>query len=151
MMSKKEMPRDEYVYKLICDAINIIDEIDSLIATQSIANQKIDQEIQDWLHYIENNELTDSESIIVIKKLKELRIERRSLRNEYEIEKVYKDNSSKMMGNNTRGLLKAEIHKIMKQLDSEYKNRVLTDEQIKQVLEPTKKKVGRPKKESKGE
>lgn len=148
---KKEMPRDEYVYKLICDAINIIDEIDDLIATQSITNQKIDQEIQDWLHYIENNELTDSESIIVIKKLKELRIERRSLRNEYEIEKVYKDNSSKMMGNNTRSLLKAEIHKIIKQLDSEYKNRVLTDEQIKQVLEPIKKKVGRPKKESKGE
>ena len=145
------MPRDEYVYKLICDAINIIDEIDNLIATQSITNQKIDQEIQDWLHYIENNELTDSESIIVIKKLKELRIERRSLRNEYEIEKVYKDNSSKMMGNNTRGLLKVEINKIMKQLDSEYKNRVLTDEQIKQVLEPIKKKVGRPKKESEGE
>ena len=145
------MPRDEYVYKLICDAINIIDEIDNLIATQSVTNQKIDQEIQDWLHYIENNELTDSESIVVIKKLKELRIERRSLRNEYEIEKVYKDNSSKMMGNNTRGLLKAEIHKIMKQLDSEYKNRVLTDEQIKQALKPIKKKVGRPKKESKGE
>ena len=56
-----------------------------------------------------------------------------------------------MMGNNTRGLLKVEINKIMKQLDSEYKNRVLTDEQIKQVLEPIKKKVGRPKKESEGE
>ena len=65
---------------------------------------------------------------------------------EYTIEKAYKDNSSKMMGNNTRQLLLAEINKVVNQWEKEYNNRILTDEEIEQILNQTKKRVGRPKK-----
>ena len=140
------MQRDELVYSKIIEATKLIDEIDELIATQSEANQKIDQEIGDWLHYIENNDISEKESVNIVAKLKELRIIRRSLRKEYEIEKVYKDNASKMMGNNTRGLLLSAINSMVKQLDSEYKNRVLSEEKIEEVLNVAKRKVGRPRK-----
>ena len=51
-----------------------------------------------------------------------------------------------MTGNETRSFLANEIYKTVKKLNSEYKNRVITDEDIKSVLEPTKRKPGRPKK-----
>ena len=51
-----------------------------------------------------------------------------------------------MMGNNTRQLLLAEINKVVNQWEKEYNNRILTDEEIEQILNQTKKRVGRPKK-----
>ena len=137
--------RDKLIVERIKQAIELIDEIDELINTQSVELQKVDLEISDWLHFIENNEIDEKASIKIIKKIKDLRIKRRSLNKEHEIENVYKNNSSKMMGNNTRPMLLAEINKTIKQLDSDYKNRIITEEDIKNIL--GKKKVGRPKKE----
>ena len=137
--------RDELVLNKIKNAIQLLDEIDEMIKSQSEEMQKVDWEISDWLHYIENNEINDKISVKIVEKLKELRIVRRGLSREHEIEGVYKNNASKMMGNNTRPLLLAEINKMVKQLDNEYKNRVITEEDIKMLIE-VKKKVGRPKK-----
>lgn len=138
--------RDELIYGKIKQATQIIDEIDNLINTQSTELKNVDLEISDWLHFIENNEINEKQSIIIINKLKELRLIRKSLHKEYTIEKAYKDNSSKMMGNNTRQLLLTEINKVVKQWENEYNNRVLNDEEIKNIIDNTKKKVGRPKK-----
>ena len=96
------------------------------------------------------NEIDDKQSIKIIKELQKLRKTRRCLHNEYEIEKTFKDNASKVMGNNTRPMLLAEIGKTVKQINSTYKNRILTDEQINELLSE-KKKRGRPKKENKDE
>lgn len=139
--------RDEIVYEKIKNAVLLLDEIDDMINTQSYQCQQIDYEMQDWLHYIENNEVNDKQSIKIIKEMQRLRRERRCLHNEYEIEKTFKDNASKVMGNNTRPMLLAEIGKTVKQINSDYKNRVLTDEQINELLSE-KKKRGRPRKET---
>ena len=142
--------RDEIVFEKIKSAVSILNEIDEMISTQSLQLQEIDYAIQDWLHYIENNEIDDKQSIKIIKELQKLRKTRRCLHNEYEIEKTFKDNASKVMGNNTRPMLLAEIGKTVKQINSTYKNRILTDEQINELLSE-KKKRGRPKKENKDE
>lgn len=142
--------RDEIVFEKIKSAVSILNEIDEMINTQSLQLQEVDYAIQDWLHYIENNEIDDKQAIKIIKELQKLRKTRRCLHNEYEIEKTFKDNASKVMGNNTRPMLLAEIGKTVKQINSTYKNRVLTDEQINELLSE-KKKRGRPKKENKDE
>lgn len=138
--------RDEIIYEKIKQTTKLIDEIDSMINSQSEELKKVDLEISDWLHFIENNKTTEKQDSIIISKLKELRLIRKSLHKEYTIEKAYKDNSSKMMGNNTRQLLLAEINKVVNQWEKEYNNRILTDEEIEQILNKTKKRVGRPKK-----
>ncbi len=144
--------RDKLVYEKITQVVKLLDEIDEMINDQSSELQKADYEISDWLHYIENSDIGKENSVKILNKVKELRQTRRTLHREYEIENAYKNNSSKMMGNNTRQLLLAEINKAIKRYDSEYKNRVLTEEDIKAILEPTKKKAGRPKKvEKEGE
>ena len=138
--------RDKIVCEKIFNAISMLDEIDEMINTQSNEIQKVDWELSDWLHYVENNDIKEENSFKILAKIKELREIRRSLSNESAIEAAYKNNSSKMMGNNTRQFLVSEIHKTLNQLDNDYKNRVLTDEEILKVIEPAKKRVGRPKK-----
>jgi hypothetical protein len=140
------MNRDELAYNAIKSAMDTLDCIDEMINSQSAALQEVDYKISDYLHYIENNDIEDKECVNLVKELKELRQIRRSLKKEYEIEKTYKENSGKVMGNNTRGMLLAEINKTIKQLDSEYKYRVINEEEIKDIIKCEKKKVGRPKK-----
>ena len=93
-------------------------------------------------NYVSADEIS---SLRILNEIKMLRQIRRSLNNEHEIENTYKNNSSKMIGNNTRQLLLAEINKTIKRLNNTYKNRVLNEEKINDVLY-SKKKRGRPKK-----
>lgn len=137
--------RDKEIFEKIKQAMNLLDEIDEMIKTQSTELQNIDYELSDWYHYIENNEINEKSSIKIINEIHRLRQLRRSLHNEYEIENTYKNNSSKVMGNNTRQLLLAEINKTIKRINNDYKNRILTEEKINTLLN-TNKKRGRPKK-----
>ena len=138
--------RDVEIVELVKQGIEILDKIDEMIKTQSIELQKIDYELCDLCHLIENNELSDEASINVIKRIHDLRKERRSLKNEYEIESTYQTHKSKLAGNGTRQFLATEILKTVKQLGKKYTNRVLTEEDIKSLTEPVKRKPGRPKK-----
>lgn len=138
--------RDEQIVELVKQGIEILDKIDEMIKTQSIELQKIDYELNDLYHLIENNELSDEASINVIKRIHDLRKERRALKNEYEIENTYQTHKSKLAGNGTRQFLATEILKTVKQLGKKYTNRVLTEEDIKELTEPIKRKPGRPKK-----
>ena len=137
--------RDKIIIEKIKNAVLLLDEIDDMINTQSFQTQEVDYAIQDWLHYIENNEISEKQSYKIIQELKRLRQIRRCLHNEHEIEKVFMNNASKVMGNNTRPLLLAEVGKVEKQLNGEYKNRILTVEEIDEIINE-KKKRGRPKK-----
>lgn len=138
--------RDEILVDKITQAVKILDEIDEMISTQGQELQKIDLELSDLYHFIENNNVTDNTSVKLIERIKQLRLLRRSLQREYEIENAYKNNSSKMMGNGTRSFLLNTIKQTVKNLNSEYKNRVLTDEDIQNLQSTEKKKRGRPPK-----
>ena len=137
--------RDEQIVERIKEAIEKLDEIDKLINSQSQELQNVDYKLSDLLHLIENNELSDEASINVVKEIHKLRIIRRSLQNEHEIESTYLNHKSKLTGNDTRQFLANEIFKTVKQLGKNYKNRVYSEEQINELITPKKKK-GRPKK-----
>jgi hypothetical protein len=59
---------------------------------------------------------------------------------------VYQNQKQKMIGNDSRQFLVTELNKTNKRLNSEYKNRVYTEEEIEKLISP-KKKRGRPRKE----
>ena len=139
--------RDKIVLDKIKEAIKILDEIDEMIETQPQELQKIDYELSDLYHYIENENMTNETCVKVVERIKYLRLLRRSLNNEYSIEKAYKDNSNKMMGNNTRVFLLHSVCESADKLNQEYKNRVLTEEDINNLKQETKRKRGRPRKE----
>ncbi len=140
--------RDEILVEKIKNVIQILDEIDEMIKTQSTELQNVDFELSDYYHLIENNELSDIASIKIIKNIHDLRKKRRTLNNEYEIENTYQTHKSKLPGTETRKFLANEIYKTVKKLNTEYKNRILTENDIKSLLEETtiKRKPGRPRK-----
>lgn len=139
--------RDKLIIDKITNAISILDEIDNMIKTQSEELQKVDYKLSDLYHLIENNELSEEASINVVREIHLLRKERRSLNNEHDLEVVYQNQKQKMIGNDSRQFLVTELNKTNKRLNSEYKNRVYTTEQIEQLISP-KKKRGRPRKEN---
>ena len=146
ILEKKWNMRDKIIYEKIKEAMDLLDEIDNMINTQSTELQQIDYELSDWYHYIENNSLDENSSKKVLEEIQRLRKIRRSLNNEHEIENTYKNNYSKVMGNNTRPFLLAEINKTINRLNNDYKNRVLTEEKINELLS-CKKRRRRPRKE----
>lgn len=137
--------RDELLINKIHEVTKLLDEIDEMIKTQPMALQLVDHKLSDLYHLIENNELSDEASIKVVKEIHELRIKRRRLNNEYELENVFNAHKNKLIGNNTRQFLLSEIHSKEKTLNQPYKNRVYKEDEIKELIEP-KKKRGRPKK-----
>ena len=138
--------RDKLIIDKITNAISILDEIDDMIRTQSEELQKVDYKLSDLYHLIENNDLSDEASINVVREIHLLRKERRSLNNEHDLEVVYQNQKQKMIGNDSRQFLVTELNKTNKRLNSEYKNRVYTEEEIEKLISP-KKKRGRPRKE----
>lgn len=138
--------RDKLIIEKISNAISILDEIDNMIKTQSEELQKVDYKLSDLYHLVENNELSDEASINVVREIHLLRKERRSLNNEHELEIVYQNQKQKMIGNDSRQFIITELNKTNKRLNSEYKNRVYTEEEIEKLISP-KKKRGRPRKE----
>lgn len=139
--------RSKLLLQRIESVIKTLDDIDEMINTQATELSKVDSELSDWYHLIENRQLTKEEGYRIIERIHELRVMRRSLNNEHEIENTYQTHKSKLAGNETRQFLWSEIRKSEKKLDSEYKNRVLTEEMLQEVLEgKPKKKRGRPKK-----
>lgn len=144
--------RHEIIIEKIKQAVSLLDEIDEMIDTQSIEIQNTDLQLSDYYHLIENNELSDAASINVIKRIHDLRVLRRSLNKEHEIENTYNTHKSKLAGKETRQFLLHEIYKTVKSLGSQYKNRILTDDDINEILtSETKKKRGRPAKEKTNE
>ena len=140
------MNRKSKLLDLINESISNLDEIDNMIDSQSLELQTVDYELSDLYHLIENNILDKEQSYEIVKRIRELRIARRELNDEHEIELTYNTHKSKLSGDNTRQFLLNEIQKTTKRLGSDYKNRVLSDEDIEKIMNPAKPKKGRPKK-----
>lgn len=115
----------------IHDELNELDEyFEELPNIQS----KKDEEICDLLHYIENNELTPRQSSKMIKLLHQKRLERRNIKNDVEMKRVYNTHKNKIITDTQRPFFLGEIYKKSKELNCEYKNRQLSDEEIKGLL-----------------
>lgn len=93
-----------------------------------------DQKQQDLLHLIENENLDTNQRYRIIKELKEIRIERRKIKNDIEISRTFKEHQPKLITIENRQFLLAELNKTKKSLETTYKNRIYTEEEIKEIL-----------------
>lgn len=139
--------RCEELLKKVRDVTKLLDEIDEMIKTQAEELSKVDSELSDWYHFIENNDLNENQSFKVVKRIHDLRIVRRDLNNENELEKTFSTHKNKLIGTDTRQFLNVEMNKKNKSLDTQYNNRIITQEEIEKAMAPLEhKKRGRPKK-----
>lgn len=124
--------------KILQDAINNLNKLDELIDSNGERQSRIDSELSDLLHLIENRELNDRQLVKVARRIKELRCVRRSLRNEYEIIRRYTELKQRISQKENRDILFVEIQRRIKSLNQEYVNRILTQEDIDNLLKEDK-------------
>ena len=116
------------------NSIQILNKVDEYIETLAEELSNYDKRTTDLLHYIENNNLNAPQSCKVIKEIKKIRLERRKIKKDMELSKVYKDNINKLVNKDSRNMLTAKLHKTEKQLETEYQNRIYTQEDINNIL-----------------
>ena len=96
---------------------------------------KYDRKIDYWMHYIEFNNIKVTETYKIIKEIKRLREERRILKNDIELIKVYKENESKMQNVSNRKILLTQLCKIdNKQKSAKYNYDAYTKEEANEIL-----------------
>lgn len=108
---------------------------------------QVDEELSDLLHYVENNDLSAKECTKMIKLIRQKRLIRRGLCNDYEIKKTYSTHRNKLAIETQRPFFLMEIRKTTKKLNQQYRYRrfgldtddtqerkVLAEKEIKKLL-----------------
>lgn len=105
--------------------LNTLDEMDNMIKDNPDNQQKIDYEISDYLHLIQNTDLDKLDINKVMAALKKLRLKRASHYRFYEITKTYNANRDKLKYTSSRANLKEIIKNTLDNLNNEYNYRIL--------------------------
>lgn len=115
----------------ILEANRLLNELEEYYDNLPSLQSKVDSQLSDLYHYIENNKLNAIQSCKIIKEIKNKREERRRILNDYETLKTYITNSNKLNNKDNRKFLICEVNKIKNNLATNYKNRYYTEEQFK--------------------
>ena len=105
--------------------LNTLDEMDNMIKDNPDNQQKIDYEISDYLHLIQNTDLDKLDINKIMMALKELRLKRASHYRFYEITKTYNANRDKLKYTSSRANLKEIIKNTLDNLNNKYNYRIL--------------------------
>ena len=122
------------VLEKITQAIKLLQEVEEYKEQLPTLQQEVDYRLSDLLHKIENDSLNAPQSCKIVKEIKKQRLIRRGYQNDYELLRAYSNNINKLVNSGNRELLLSEINKTNKRLNQPYKNRVYTDEDIKELL-----------------
>ena len=124
--------------------MNVLEELKSAINTLNKVDEykdglvdklsEQDKRLSDLEHYIEENKLSTNQCYRMIKEIKKQREIRRKIKNDYTILTNYENNINKLINYDNRRLLLEKVYKVNKSLDTKYKNRIYTEEEINEIL-----------------
>lgn len=107
-----------------------LDELDDIAKRNPTRQQMIDYEISDYLHLLQNEDLSDEKILELSKRLKQARLTRVSLFNTSELIKTYMNNNKVLIYSEHRHKLKDAIEEKMKTLNNSYNYRILEQEDV---------------------
>lgn len=116
------------------EVISKLNAIDSYNSSLSQRLSVIDKKQQDILHLIESQKISAFEAYRIIKELRQVRIERRKIKNDMELLRVYDENKNKLSSNENRQFLLHEVCKKEKNLNTEYKYQEYTKEELESII-----------------
>lgn len=130
----EETQTDLLLVRKVNDIVKAMDEIDELIKTSAERRSNIDLELSDLLHIIENNDLDEFASHNITKRIHDLRKKRRSISNEQALIDLWKQQRKDLLYSSSRAQLGKVFLDKINSLEMPYKNRVLSDEEIDNLL-----------------
>lgn len=141
-MENKEL---EFLGK-IKQVITLLDEIDEIIKSIPSTQQKNDYLLSDYLHLIESDEFGTVLATNITKEIKTARNERRAWNNIKLIADNYIKNKYKLMQTEQRKELTKILTDSVTNLHQDYKYRILSDEDIKELHKEKKQEMESSKK-----
>lgn len=122
------------VVKKITEAIDILNEVDVYSDSLNDRLNTLNSKQQDILHYIENNRINVLCCYNLVKTIKDIRMERRQVKKDIEMMSKFESVKNRIISKDNRPFILSELHKKEKQLDTVYKNRQYTEEDMKKIL-----------------
>lgn len=113
---------------------DLMNELQSYTNSLNSSLQAVDYRISDLLHLIEKETLNTKGCYRVVKELKNVRKDRRKIKNDMELSKTLNLNLNKLLNIENRQFLLAELNKINNHLNNKYKNRIYTEDEIKELI-----------------
>lgn len=121
--------------KKLTEAIDLLNEVDEYSSTLVSKLSELDSKEQDLLHYIENNRINILWCYRMIKEIKTIREERRKVKNDMELMSRFNDIKTKITSSkDNRQIILTELHKKEKQLQTTYKNRQYSEEDMRKIV-----------------
>lgn len=136
-MENKEL---EFLGK-IKQVITLLDEIDEIIKSIPSTQQKNDYLLSDYLHLIESDEFGTVLATNITKEIKTARNEKRAWNNIKLIADSYIKNKYKLMQTEQRKELTKILTDSVTNLHQDYKYRILSDEDIKELHKEKKQEM----------
>ena len=117
------------------EVIDLLDQIEEYGHSLMPKLSELDSKEQDILHYIEANKINMLTCYNIVKKIKDIRVERRKVKNDRELMDKWHDMKTKLISNsNNRQFVLQELYKKDKSLQTTYKNRQYSEEDIRNIL-----------------
>ena len=130
----------------IIQAVSILNKTEDYIEQLDDKLSEFDKLNSDFEHLIENADINNLNLKELYTKMQNLYLNRRKVKQDKSIGVYFKNNSGKLNISSNREMLIQGLKTIVGKINTTYTNRVLTDEDIKELTEPVKRKPGRPKK-----
>lgn len=132
---KEELKHFDIIEK-IRNIEKYFNEIDDYFDNISAYQSQNDEYISDLLHYMEVSEFTQASALKFVKLLKEKRIKRRTLNNDWEIKRVFDSGRQRFSaGTDQREMFMASLYKKEKELSYPYNPRQISFEEIDKLIE----------------
>lgn len=136
--------KDELLKNLV-DSITNVTDAESKIYEYCERLDEVQWKIRDIEHYLEKKDITKTGASNLIALLQELRIERRQIKQMWELYNMYGNNRNKLCQRDHREFMICSLKEKDKDLDSQYRYRYYTEDQLDE-LNKEKRGRGRPKK-----
>ena len=134
-LQKEEEPKHFEIIEKIKKIETYFNEIDEYFDNISSYQSQNDEYISDLLHYMEVNEFTQASALKFVKLLKEKRIRRRTLNNDWEIKRVFDSGRQRFSaGTDQREMFMASLYKKEKELSYPYNPRQVNFDEIDQLI-----------------
>lgn len=122
------------IIKNLTKSIELLDEIDEEYERIPYIKSQLDQRLSDVYHFIEFNHLNTNQRYRAVSLLQGLLEERRKSKNDWELLRTFKNIENKLSQKANRKMLIAEIRKKEKLINSKYKYRVYTEEELREFV-----------------
>ena len=133
----------------IIQAVSILNKTEEYIEQLDDKLSEFDKLNSDFEHLIENADINNVNLKELYTKMQNLYLSRRKVKQDKSIGVYFTNNSLKLNIKTNRQMLIQGLKTVTDKLNTTYTNRILTEEDIKELIEPVKRKPGRPKKEDK--